>query len=51
MNGVPALDRETLLILIDKIVIFPDGSFEITWNFEKGFRTENSKYRKRAKKL
>lgn len=51
VNGVPALDRETLLILIDKIVIFPDGSFEMTWNFEKGFHTENSKYRKRAKKL
>ena len=51
VNGVPSLDRETLITLIDKIVIHPSGEFEITWNFEKGFRSEADKYRKGAKKI
>lgn len=51
VNGVTSLDRETLVTLIDRIVIHPTGDFEITWNFEKGFRTETSRYRKGAKSL
>lgn len=51
VNGVASLDRETLVTLIDRIVMQPSGEFEITWNFEKGFRTETAKYRKGAKKL
>ena len=51
INGVTSLDRETLVTLIDRIVIHPTGDFEITWNFEKGFRTETSRYRKGAKSL
>lgn len=51
VNGVPSLDREMLVTLIDRIVIHPSGEFEITWNFEKGFRAESSKYRKGAKNL
>ena len=50
-DGVTSLDRETLVTLIDRIVIHPTGDFEITWNFEKGFRTETSRYRKGAKSL
>lgn len=37
VNGTVSLDQETLLMLIDRIVIDPTGDFEITWNFEKGF--------------
>lgn len=51
VNGAVSLDRETLVMLIDRIVIHPTGEFEITWNFEKGFRKETSKYRKGAKSL
>ena len=51
VNGSVFLDRETLLMLINRIVIHPTGEFEIIWNFEKVFCTEISKYRKGAKSL
>lgn len=46
MNGQADITRELLVLMVDRIDVYPDARVEIRWKFDEWFSTVNLDYGK-----